>query len=75
MPDVEKIMEPWSAGEQQAKKMPDFDNQDLLSVIDDVCGLYTAVLYYNSITVFLSAIISWSLKNVYQNFHGKNAQN
>lgn len=38
MPDVEKIMEPWAAGERQAKRMPDFENGDLLSVIDEVCG-------------------------------------
>lgn len=37
MPDVETIMEPWM-GDQQDKEMPDFENADLLTVIDDVCG-------------------------------------
>lgn len=37
MPDVETIMEPWM-GDQQDKEMPDFENADLLTAIDGVCG-------------------------------------
>lgn len=44
MPDVEKIMEPWAAREQQAKRMPDFENHDLLTVIDEVCGSHTTII-------------------------------
>lgn len=38
MPDVETIMEPWMDGDQQDKEMPDFENADLLTLIDDVSG-------------------------------------
>lgn len=38
MPDVETLMEPWMGGDQQDKEMPDFENADLSTLIDDVCG-------------------------------------
>lgn len=39
MPDVETIMEPWMGGsDQKNKDMPDFENADLLTLIDEVCG-------------------------------------
>lgn len=40
MPDVETIMEPWTDGDQQDKEMPDFENADLLTLIDDVSGTW-----------------------------------
>jgi len=39
MPDIETIMEPWvDDGDQNARVMPDFENSDLLTLIDEVCG-------------------------------------
>lgn len=44
MPDVETILEPWTEDQPRDGKMPDFENDDLLTVIDDVCG--TCVDYH-----------------------------
>lgn len=48
MPDVETIMEPWMDGDgdndRRDVKMPDFENSDLLTLIDEVCG--TCFNYY-----------------------------
>lgn len=38
MPDVETIMESWMGGGKQDKEMPDFENADLLTLIDDISG-------------------------------------
>jgi hypothetical protein len=38
MPDVETIMESWTGGDKRDKEMPDFENADLLTLIDDVSG-------------------------------------
>lgn len=38
MPDVETIMEPWMGGDRQDREMPDFENADLSTLIDNVCG-------------------------------------
>ncbi|XP_025208385.1 intraflagellar transport protein 46 homolog isoform X2 [Melanaphis sacchari] len=41
MPDVETIMEPWMGGsDQNYKDMPDFENADLLTLIDEVCDYF-----------------------------------
>ncbi|KAE9526706.1 hypothetical protein AGLY_013354 [Aphis glycines] len=41
MPDVETIMEPWMGGsDQKNKDMPDFENADLLTLIDEVCDYF-----------------------------------
>uniref|UniRef100_A0A2S2PUH9 Intraflagellar transport protein 46 homolog n=1 Tax=Schizaphis graminum TaxID=13262 RepID=A0A2S2PUH9_SCHGA len=39
MPDVETIMEPWM-GDSNQKSMPDFENADLLTLIDEVCDYF-----------------------------------
>ncbi|XP_022179105.1 intraflagellar transport protein 46 homolog [Myzus persicae] len=41
MPDVETIMEPWmDGGDQKSRDMPDFENSDLLTLIDEVCDYF-----------------------------------
>jgi len=44
MPDVETIMEPWM-GDSNQKSMPDFENADLLTLIDEVCGTYIDFIF------------------------------
>lgn len=47
MPDVDTIMKPWTDGDndgqQQGREMPDFENADLLTVIDEVCGTHISI--------------------------------
>lgn len=38
MPDVEAIMEPWTDDRRPGGEMPDFENSDLITVVDGVCG-------------------------------------
>lgn len=54
MPDVETIMEPWMDGGDDRRdiKMPDFENSDLLTLIDEVCG--TCFNFYSYLFIFHS---------------------
>lgn len=54
MPDVETIMEPWMGDQPQDKEMPDFENADLLTVIDDVCGTcsFDILLFHKTHIIF-----------------------
>jgi len=46
MPDVETIMEPWmDGGDQKNGDMPDFENADLLTLIDEVCGKCIDIIF------------------------------
>lgn len=54
MPDVETIMEPWMDGDQQDKEMPDFENADLLTLIDDVSG--TWFNYLQNVCIYIIII-------------------
>ncbi|XP_016664196.1 intraflagellar transport protein 46 homolog isoform X2 [Acyrthosiphon pisum] len=41
MPDVETVMEPWmDGGDQKSRDMPDFENADLLTLVDEVCDYF-----------------------------------
>lgn len=41
MPDVETIMEPWmDGGDKKSRDVPDFENADLLTLVDEVCDYF-----------------------------------
>lgn len=48
MPDVETIMEPLMGGSDQKNiGTPDFENADLLTLIDEVCGMCIDFIFTN----------------------------
>jgi len=52
MPDLETIMEPWmDGGDQKSRDMPDFENADLLTLVDDVCGKCINIIFKTTMKI------------------------
>jgi len=52
MPDVETIMEQWmDGGDQKSRDMPDFENADLLTLVDEVCGECIDIIFKTTMKI------------------------